>query len=33
MHEFAPSVLLAPVVTVYDDLAALVGAFDVAGLL
>ena len=32
-HEFAPSKLLAPVVTVYDDLAALIGAFDVAGLL
>jgi hypothetical protein len=31
--EFAPSRLLAPVVTVYDDLAALIGAFDVAGLL
>jgi hypothetical protein len=32
-REFAPSTLLAPVVTVYDDLAALVGAFDVEGLL
>jgi hypothetical protein len=31
--EFAPSVLLAPVIAVYDDIAALVGAFDVAGLL
>jgi hypothetical protein len=33
INEFAPSSLLAPVVTVYGDLAALVGAFDVAGLL
>jgi hypothetical protein len=32
-REFAPSKLLEPVVTVYDDLAALIGAFDVAGLL
>jgi hypothetical protein len=31
--EFAPSRLLAPVVAVYDDLASLIGAFDVAGLL
>jgi hypothetical protein len=33
VNEFAPSKLLASVVTVYDDLAALIGAFDVAGLL
>jgi hypothetical protein len=33
VDEFAPSKLLAPVVTVYDDLAALIGSFDVAGLL
>jgi hypothetical protein len=31
--EFAPSKLLAPVVVVYDDLAGLIGAFDVNGLL
>lgn len=31
--EFAPSVLLAPVIAVHHDVAGLVGAFDVAGLL
>jgi hypothetical protein len=32
-HDLAPSVLLAPLLTLYDDIAGVIGSFDVAGLL